>query len=226
VPLDAGSIADLNLALDEAGVQGLRWDRPAGVVRVLLQVLTLPVDGAPDLDCRRALVLTGVRELQILLRRDRTGAVAVGPPIPLAGEQALDDFFGSLTFADAIHDGKVLDDPSPADDWPATVSLTVHFRDRPAPHSLYWFTECGRPEPGGTVGYRLEGLAWFDNLAVERADGSPLSLHEFSDAGRRWWAARYDDDPRVSGRAQRALHHPAWSRLRPRQGPPAPREPT
>ena len=208
--LDPPLITDLNVALDEAVVQGVRIDRPAGQVRVLLQVLTLPAEGPADPDPRRAVILTGVSQSRVLLRRDRTGAIPFGPPIPLADQQALDDFFASLTFADATHGGRMLDDPSPTDDWPATPSLVVPFPAQPADHYLHWFTECGREEPGGTIGYHLEGLIQFDTLAIERADSTPVGIRDFAAAGRRWWIARHNNDPRVSARAQRQHPRPAW----------------
>jgi hypothetical protein len=208
--LDRQLVTDLNVALDEATVQGVRWGPTTKQVKILLCVLALPECGPADPDPRRMLILSGVDSLQVLLRRDRLGTIDYGPPICLPDQQALDDFFTSLAFSDSMYGGKALDDPSPTDDWPARPSLVLRFRAESGPHSFYWFTDCGREEPGGTVLYRLEGLVRFTSLAIERADGSRINAREFADAGQRWWTARCGDDPRVSARAQRELGALSW----------------
>lgn len=210
--LDPALIVDLNVGLDEAVVRGVRWDLSAGQVRVLLEVLALLPDGQADPDPRRILVLSEVSELEVLLRRDQTGTIHYGPPMPVPDQAALDRFFASLSVADAMYGGRMLDDASPTDDWPVGRSLAIRFRDEPTSHCLYWFTECARREPGGLVGYRLEGLVGFDQFSVRRADGTPISPRQLAGAAADWWLARYHQDPRVSAQAQRELHPLTWSR--------------
>ena len=209
---DPAPIVDLNVGLDEALVRGVHWDRAAGQVRVLLEVLALLPNGQADPDPRRVLILSEVSELQVLLRRDQTGTIHYGPPVPVPDQVALDRFFASLSVADAMYGGRMLDDASPTDDWPVGRSLAVQFREGPAGHCLYWFTECARREPGGLVGYRLEGLVDFDLFTVLRADGTTVSPRAFADAARDWWQARYHQDPRVSAQAQRDLRPLTWAR--------------
>ncbi|WP_370964816.1 hypothetical protein [Amycolatopsis sp. cg9] len=91
VGMVASVVADLNEALNEATVAGLRL-RPDGSVAVLLHVLALPEAGPADPDTRRALilsgvskVLSGVSKVRVLLRRERpTASPRYGPAIPLA----------------------------------------------------------------------------------------------------------------------------------------------
>jgi hypothetical protein len=202
---DPAPIVDLNVGLDEAVVRGVSWDPSNGQVRVLLEVLALLPDGQADPDPRRVLILSEVSGLEVLLRRDQTGAISYGPPVPVPDQAALDRFFDSLSVADAMYGGRMLDDASPTDDWPTGRSLALRFRDDSADHCLYWFTECARSEPGGLVGYRLEGLVGFDRFSVRRADGTSVTPRQFAAAARDWWQARYHHDPRVSSQAQREL---------------------
>lgn len=222
-------MTDLDAALEESTVEGLRWDESSQQVDLLLQVLALGADGEVDADPRRVLSCSGASELRVLLRRDRFGTMGYGPVIPLPDRSALEEFFASLSSRDSMYGGRAFDDPSPVDDWPATQSLSVTFRTGgpgrglqedpagrteaapPAPHCLYWFADCAREEPGGTVAYRLEGLVRFTDLSVRRADGAPLDVRAFADDGVRWWTARVNDDPWVSSRVRRELIGLNWT---------------
>jgi hypothetical protein len=143
--------------------------------------------GLPDPDPIRVLTFGQARTLRVLLRPHWVGRLHHGRTIPLADQRALASFLGSLTFAGPMHGGRALDDPSPTDDWPATPSLAVTWATGPAPHCFYWFTECGREEPGGLVGYLLEGAVRFGDLSVARDDGTPVPVTELAAAGLRWW---------------------------------------
>jgi len=78
-----------------------------------------------------------------------------------------------------------LDRPSRTGDWPPEPSLTVDVRPGPSAHSLFWFTECWRPE--NDLRFCIEGSVDFDDLEVTRADGAREPVEEFIAAGRRWW---------------------------------------
>jgi hypothetical protein len=220
VPLNPLLVTDLDTALEESTVEGLRWDESSRQVDVLLRVLALGADGEVDADPRRVLSCSGASQLRVLLRRDRFVTLGYGPVIPLPDRAALEEFLASLSSRGPMYGGRAFDDPSPVDDWPATASLSVTFtadgpgqglpghpqaRVEAAPHCLYWFADCARDEPGGTVAYRLEGLVRFTDLSVRRADGAPLDIRAFADDGVRWWAARLNDDPRVSSWARHEL---------------------
>ena len=197
----------LEVALDEATVVGLRAE-PGGAVVLLLHVLSLPEAGPPDPDTRRALVLSGVSRLRVLLRRDEPGQLDYGPALPLADLAAVEEFFASLTRTGDLYGGEYLDTPDLCADWPPQVSLDLV--SGPAgvgTRSLYWFDECA----SGDESFCVEGVVEFTDVAVRRADGTPLPVEEFVADGRRWWHAFRTGDPRVSPEAQRALPAPpAW----------------
>lgn len=182
----------LDRALNEATVAGLR-PRPDGSVALLLDVLALPENGPADPDTRRALVLSGVSRVRVLLRRELDG-----PPIPLADFDAVAAFFASAALHNSMYGWKFLDAPELIDDWPEVVSLDVRPGVGPSAHSLYWFNECGiAVEPGGYQPYCIEGTVDFETVAVERSDGTPMSVEDFTAAGKRWWDGFYSGDPRA-----------------------------
>src|SRR4051812_40006378 len=81
MPLDPGTVADLDIALNEAEVAGLVVDAANRRVRLLLYVLALPAKGPIASDNRRALILSGVSEVRVVLRPD--SADGYGPAIIL-----------------------------------------------------------------------------------------------------------------------------------------------
>lgn len=195
----------LEVALNEATVVGLRAE-PGRAVSLLLHVLALPEEGPPDPDTRRALVLSGVSRVRVLLRRDVPGEVDYGPALPLAGFAAVEEFFASLTWTGDLYGGEFLDAPDLHADWPPEVSLDLTLGAPAAgTHSLYWFNECGTAEGA----FCIEGLAEFTDVTARRADGTPVP--DFVTDGRRWWEAFRSGDPRVSVAAQQALPpSPTW----------------
>jgi hypothetical protein len=203
MPLDPGAVADLDVALNEAEVAGLVVDAADEQARLLLYVLALPAKGPIAPDNRRALVLSGVSEVRVVLRPD--SADGYGPVIVLGDVAELAEWFAGPAFRHEMYGWRFLDQPSLTGDWPAAPSLSLRLRDRPAWHELYWFAEFGREEPDGVVGYCLEGTVRFDDLAVADAAGAVIPLDEFTAAARRWWQAFRDKDPRVSVEAQQKV---------------------
>jgi hypothetical protein len=195
----------LDAAFNESQVAGLHVDHARRRVRLLLHVLALPVDGPVDRDTRHAVVLSGVSDVHVLVRA-QLDAGRYGPPIQLRDFAGLDRFFQSLTFQHPMYGWKFLDDPQLTQDWPPDVSLSTRLSDRGAAHQLYWFTECGGEEPDAAGAYCIEGTVQFDDLAVQRADGTDIPVEDFIAAARRWWTALHADDPRVSVEAQ----HASW----------------
>jgi hypothetical protein len=197
----------LEVALDEATVVGLRAE-PDGAVALLLHVLALPEEGPPHTDTRRALVLSGVSRLRVLLRRDEPAEVDYGPALPLPDLTAVEDFFASLTRSGDLYGGEYLDAPDQRADWPPEVSLDMR-QDPPAreTHTLYWFNECA----AGDETFCIEGEAEFTALTVRHADGTPLPTEQFIAEAQRWWHAFHTGDPRVSAAAQQTLRpSPRW----------------
>ncbi|WP_216215421.1 hypothetical protein [Amycolatopsis aidingensis] len=194
---------DLNVALNEAAVVGLR-PRPDNRVELLLHVLALPEQGPVDPDTRRALILSGVSEVRVLLRREYPGATrSDGPAIPLRDYGEVEDFFAAIGLCGTMYGWEFLDCTDPADDWPSVASLDIRTNATPGAHSLYWFNECGLDnEDSGYVPYCIEGVIEFAELTVERFDGTPMAVEDFVAAGKRWWRAMPEEDPRVSPDAQ------------------------
>lgn len=87
--------------------------------------MALPETGPLDPDARRILRLTLPAQLRVLLRTDQAGPAGYGPVIPLAGLDAVEDFFASLSWSGSMYGWKFLDDPSLTHDWPVQPSLTV-----------------------------------------------------------------------------------------------------
>jgi hypothetical protein len=113
-------------------------------------------------------------------------------------------FFASLRWSGSMYGWKFLDDSSLVREWPARRSLSVIVREPAAPHSLFWFNECGRDEGDAPVAYCIEGTVTFRSLDVFRADLSPVPLDEFIADGRRYWQALHEHDDRLNVDAQRA----------------------
>lgn len=202
----------MDVALNEADVLGIRLDHAGAWCDLFLHVLALPETGPLDPDARRILRLTMPGRVSILLRHDRLGPDGYGPVIPVSSLDAVEDFFASLSWSGSMYGWKFLDDPSLTRDWPARPSLTVEIRQGAAPHSLYWFNECGRTEGDTSAAYLIEGAVTFEDLEVMRADASRQRPEEFIADGRRHWQAVFDHDQRLSSEAQRAAQDgtPSW----------------
>lgn len=191
---------------------GIRLGQAGAWCDLLLHVSALPETGPLDPDPRRILRLTRPGQVSVLLRTDRTGAGGYGPVIPLGGLDEVEDFFASLSWSDAMYGWKFFDDLALVDDWPARPSLSEVIRPGTPPHSLHWFSECGRTDGEEGANYLIEGTVTFDGIEVMRADETPCPLDEFIADGRRQWAAFFDGDPRLSGDAQHAAQNgaPSW----------------
>jgi hypothetical protein len=212
VQWDSETRAGMDVALNEAGVLGIRLDRAGAWCDLLLHVLALPETGPLDRDARRILRLSMPAQVSILLRAELAEPVGYGPVVPLSGLDAVEEFFASLSWSGEMYGWKFLDDPSLTGDWPARPSLTVQIRPGAASHSLYWFNECGRTEGDTSTAYLIEGTATFEDLEVMRADATPQQLDEFIADGRRFWEALFNHDQRLSGEAQRVAQDgtPSW----------------
>lgn len=209
---DRSLLDGCNIALNEADVVGLRVNWPGRTARLLLHVLALPAYGPVDPDTRRALVFTGVSRLRVLLRADRSFSRDYGNAIALPDAESADAFLASVGWSNPMYGWSFLDDPQLTQDWPEHLSLVLDAGTGPAAHTLYWFCECGREEPGGDSAYCIEGDIAFERLDVEHADGTVLPLTSFVADGRRWWEGFQSGDPRVSGEAQQAQPpSPGWA---------------
>jgi hypothetical protein len=210
VEWDQGLVDRLDLALNESTVCGLRYDADAGEARLLIEVDALPEAGPIDPDPRRVVVMSPVESIEVTLRTHRVDGY--GPVMPLDSFDDLERFFAGLKWANAMYGWEFVDvaDPGPA--WQVEPSLQARRGGGVAAHSLRWFTECGKTSGDGEPrSYVLQGVVWFADLRVERADARPVSLEEFAADARRWWDAFQGRDARVSVAAQRQAHAGAAS---------------
>ncbi|MBB5788857.1 hypothetical protein [Jiangella mangrovi] len=199
-------------ALNEADVLGLRPAVDHAAVDVLLHVLAMPEDGPLGPDRRRILRLHDPGTVDVVLRLHRLEGLDREPAIPLAGLDAVEAFFASLSWGGSIYGWRFLDDPELTTGWPPSPSLRVDLRATPAAHTFYWFNECGDGDGDDTRGYCIEGTVSFNDLSVHRADGSEQDLGEFVADSRRYWTALQTGDPRLAFDAQRAAQAgtPSW----------------
>jgi hypothetical protein len=167
----------LGAALNEATVTGLR-PGAAGSFVLSLDVVALPEGERDD---RRELVFSGVSRVRVLLRRDGEGDE---PAIPLPDFAAVERFFASLSWSGTLYGWEFVDSPDLIGDWPEVVSLDVSPGSAPGTHTLYWFNECGRDGA-----WCIEGVIDFEDLTVQRLDGTSITVEDFATAGKRWWEA-------------------------------------
>jgi hypothetical protein len=196
----------LDLALNESTVCGLRCDAERGEVRLLVEVVALPETGPVDHDPRRVIVLSSVASVHVTLRAEHAGEHdEYGPVLPVASLDELELFFARLDRAHPMYGWEFIDVVDLPEAWRVQPSLHMRVGPGDGMHSLRWFTECrstvrtGEPED-----YVLQGVIRFDDLAVERADGSTLPLEHFLDDGARWWQAFRAHDRRLSTQSQHA----------------------
>jgi hypothetical protein len=218
---DQQQVDRLDAALKESTVCGIDYISERDEARLLVDVCSLPFEGPMDADPRRVLILNGVGALEVVLRTDRASwATTYGPPIPLAAMADVTAFIRSLTWLHPMYGWKFIDTEGFRVSWPSAPSLAVEASPAGCAHSLYWFTECGRLEAREHVAYCLEGVVHFDELRVERADGSHVSAVEFAQDGLGWWTAFNQRDPRVSVEAQRraAASGLSWKPRNPSDG--------
>jgi hypothetical protein len=204
--------AALDLALQESEVVGLHVADDGGWCDVLIHVVALTDDGAIDTDPRRVLRLVSPSRIEALLRRNTSSAL--GPAMPLANLEAIEEFFASVEWFEAMYGWRFFDADDRTSDWPAQLSLSAALRSGRGSHSFYWFNECGRNEGEDVAHYCIEGRIEFERVAVLRADGSEVSVESFTEAARRWWEAFRSWDPAVSIEAQQTAQEqaPRWRR--------------
>ena len=169
---------------------------------MFIEVLALPEVGPIDRDPRRVLVLSGVSSIEVTLRADHDDAL--GPVLPLESLDALERFFSSLGQADAMYGWEFIDRENAGEDWDVPASLTATSSEpQAAGHTLHWFTECGRPgSEQAWERFLLQGVIWFGELRIGRADSRRLPLEAFVADARRWWDALHRREARLSGDAQ------------------------
>lgn len=182
----------LNIALNEATWIGVTTDALKHKVAVLMDVLSLPVDGPMAAESPIIITLHGVCRIAVSLRDGRWDDTAA-QALPLA----LDDLDGAVrSFGGCPVYGWEFIDPS--DDswshWRDRTSLDVLVDAGPAAHVLELFQE-------NALGDRhLDLRVWFESISFRTPTDEAISPAEFGIAGRRWWDGLYAGDPRTKGR--------------------------
>lgn len=200
VEWDQRTVDGLDLALNESTICGLYFDPVSGVARLLLEVVALPEVGPIDRDPRRVLLLAGTSRIDVTLRRM---SQVTGAAITLDSLEDVEQFFASVTAPGQMHGWSFNDLADPGEDWDLTPGLSMTGGSVTGRHTLHWFSESGRPAPGGDYDFFiLQGVVHFDDLSVERADGRLVTLDDFVADAHRWWSAMYAGDLRLSGDAQ------------------------
>jgi hypothetical protein len=188
--------------LNESTVCGLRYDADRDEGRLLIEVEALPEVGPIDRDPRRAVVMSSVDSIEVILRSDRVGGY--GPVLPLGSLDDLEQFFAELSWAHPMYGWQFVDVPDAGPAWQVEPSLQLGPGRGVAAHSLHWFTECGAAgRTGQLLSYVLHGVVRFEELRVERADGGSLPLALFLADGARWWKAFREGDSRLAAQGQR-----------------------
>ena len=191
----------LDLALNESTVCGVRYDAEQGEARLLVEVEALPEVGPIDLDPRRAIVFSSVAAIDVTLRVDRGD---YGPVLPLGALDDLEQFFAGLSWGHAMYGWDFVDVTDLNEAWQVEPSLSVRVGSGDGTHSLRWFVECGSAAlSGDPESYVLQGVVWFDDLRIERADGTSMPVDRFLADGARWWKTFREGDSRLSAHAQK-----------------------
>lgn len=201
---------NLDAALNEAMVCGLRYDSDRRAASLLIENMALPEHGRMDSDPRRVLIMSPVSSLDVWLRANRSGDL--GAPIELDSLDELERFFQSLGWAGAMYGWSFVDVSQPWDAIGGVPSLRITASEQSAPHILRWFTECGRWQGSERESFLLAGLIQFTELDVRQADGTSIGAEGFAADGARWWRAFNAHDERTGVDAQRKLNAsaPHW----------------
>jgi hypothetical protein len=181
-----------DLALNEADFLDTRMDPAGRDARVLLRVLTLPIDGPEPDDRRVVLVCKRVGRVIASLRLGRwDDADAPIQPVPLDELSTTVRSFGG----EPIYGWEFFDTPPESrSHWIDRLSLDLAFDDQATAHSLYLFQET-RIRPDRI----LDLCIWFADLSILDPSGQEIPLQDLGDGARRWWAAMRARDPRVQG---------------------------
>jgi hypothetical protein len=183
--------AGLNTALSEATCLGIDIDSVDARVRIPLEVLTAPAGGAPH-SRRLDVVLGGVGRIAASLRFHWwTMLEPEQTVLPLTLQtlnEAVQTFGGS-----ALHGWEFVDPPESSwKQWAPLLSFDTALSEAPTAHVLE-FTQ-----QEGINNRELDVRVWFSDLTVEEPGGNAVSLPDFIEDGRRWWAAHERNDPATS----------------------------
>jgi hypothetical protein len=184
---------NLNSALNEASWTGVRISEEDRLVALRFSALTLPADGGPEPDDPSVtLQLQSVGRIVASLRDGfwNDDEAAVGSITLKELPQVVDSFEGQ-----PIYGWEFFDLPESSwEQWASRLSLDIEWAPEAQTHSIEIFQES-LAGPARHLDLRV----WFNELRIFDAKGSDLTLDEFGQAGKRWWDAFYEHDPRTQG---------------------------
>ena len=169
--------AGIGAALNESSLLEASFDLVHRRVELVVDVLTLPVDGPEPDDCRVVLCLHEISRVVFL-------AGDVGGPLALAEiPEAIRRNSGRPMYGWTFVDTDSRTPSEPTFEW-RSASPTL------SAHRLHVFQ-------GEGLTYLV---VWFDRLDVRTFAGEPLPLAEFVAGGKRWWDGLFAGDPRTASR--------------------------
>ncbi len=179
----------LNTAISEAACLALDVDEANAIVRVTLEVLSLPVSGPSSTDRTLTLTLSGVGRIAASLRSQNWNQTEpVVEPLALSALPSAVNSFGGAH----LHGWEFIDLPESSwTQWGHLLSLDTTLSPDSAPHVL----ELSQEE--GASPRELDLRVWFRAVEIRDPAGNAIPLQDFIDGGVRWWTAHDASDPRT-----------------------------
>lgn len=183
----------LNVALNEASWSAISIDAPARRARLLLDVLSLPADGAAAAGSAVVVAVNGVSRIAASLRvgwwNDDAAEVI---PLELGDLDAAVRSFGGCP----VYGWEFIDPPAQSwSNWRDRLSLGARLGQEDPPHVIDLFQEGGSAQPR-----HLDLRIWFAQLRITTPDDREIPLPDFIASGARWWDGLHSGDPRTSGK--------------------------
>lgn len=181
----------LGVAFNEATLLGAEVDPTSRVAGITLSVLALPETGPSPGDSRLQVLLHGVSRVAASLRLGNWNDVqAPMQSFELSELLCVVQSFGGC----AMYGWEFFDlSAEQFESWQGKFSLDVTFDETPGQHSISLFQE-------GHGDRHLDLCIWFSDIQFRHPVGDEISLSEVIAAGKRWWDALYQKDPRVTDR--------------------------
>jgi hypothetical protein len=182
----------LNVALNEATWAAMDVDVTARRARLLLDVLSLPPEGAERAGSRVVVAVNRVSRIAASLRMGRWDDEAAEViPLAVCDLDATVRSFGGCP----IYGWQFIDPPQESWlNWRDRLSLDARLDPEESPHVIDLFQKGGSAQPR-----HLDLRVWFEQIRITTHDGRGIPLPDFIASGVRWWDGLYAGDTRTSG---------------------------